>query len=75
MKYRISLGLDLSVWNNTHTDRLTGTVLSNEEAATMEMSTGATAIFYTENPDDVIMELMSDGFSLTDFRWINISME
>lgn len=74
MKYRISLGLDLSVWNNTHTDRLTGTVLSDEEAATFSI-TRATAIFYTENPDDVIMELMSDGFSLTDFRWINISME
>ncbi len=74
MKYRISLGLDLSVWNNAHTDRLTGTVLSNEEASTFSIDP-PTAIFYTENPDDVIMKLMVDGFSLTDFRWINISEE
>ena len=74
MKYRISLGLDLSVWNNAHTDRLTDIVLSNEEAATFSI-TRATAIFYTDSPDNIILWLMMSGFSLTDFRWINISKE
>lgn len=72
--YRISLGLDLKVWTNLHEDRFTTAILTTDEAESWTR-VRATGIFYSDDPDAFLKALGEDGFSVCDFKWINISQE
>lgn len=72
-RYRIAIGIDLTNWNSEKEDRFCGVLTIKEEATWTR--TRATAIFYSERPDDFMQDLLEDGFSLEDFKWINISKE
>ena len=73
-KYRVAIGLDLSTWTSAHDEKLLGCVLTEAEAETWT-KTRATAIFYTMQPSRVMMELLKEGFTISDFNWINVSKE
>jgi hypothetical protein len=74
MKYRIAMGLNLKVFGSANVERLRGSVLTKEEDATFSL-TRATAIFYSTDPFGFMDRLISDGYDVDDFNWINISKE
>ena len=74
MKYRISIGFDLTNWRSRDTAYLTGSVMTTEEAETFKM-VRATGIFYSEDPFRFLADLASSGLDVQEFNWINISKE
>jgi hypothetical protein len=73
MTYRISFGIQPEVWGSVELARL-NRLLTPKEISSISY-VRATLIFYTEDPDRIIGDLIRDSYTLTDFRWINISRE
>lgn len=73
MAYRISLGIEPETWGSVALNRFKGLLTPKEISSISYVR--ATLIFYTEDPDRIIGDLIRDGYTLTDFRWINISKE
>lgn len=79
-KYRMSFGVDLAQerpWGELASqDRFFcfGDFATREEAATMHRA-GATLVLYSEAPDEFLQRMFEMGFTISDFRWINVSKE
>lgn len=74
MTYRISIGIDPKIWTQLTIQRMSDTLLTVAEAKSLTHVRG-TLILYTEDPDRVLLDLLQDGYTLTDFRWLNVSKE
>lgn len=74
MKYRIAIGIDPEIWTRLTIDRFSGSILTTAEAKTLTHVRG-TLIVYTEDPDRVLIDMLQDGYTVADFRWLNVSRE
>ena len=73
MAYRVSFGIEPKILGSVELLRF-NRLLTPKEIASISY-VRATLIFYTEDPDRIIGDFIRDGYTLTDFRWINISKE